>query len=432
MIGPQAWVLGPAGSFHWPGYFRIGRIEAPARSPLSAMSIRVCRRTAPALGETARCAGLLLAALGLAGAALAQPGPLPITSEWRATAQRVAQAGVPLSDLAPNAPDSHTVQPGDTLWGISSIFLKSPWRWPELWGMNLQQIRNPHLIYPGQVLVLEKVDGRATLRLAQGEAGQPTNTVRMSPRVRGELLDNGAIAAIPVHLIGPFLNEAVVFETDELATAPRIVAAQEGRVLLGRGDTAYVRGDLAGARDFRVFRQLVPLTDPVTKEVLGYEGRYVGTAEHVRQGDSQVAANDVAVVVPDTFRITTARMEAQAGDRLSPVPMQELVAYVPRAPAAPVEGRIVGIYGDGLRAGQNQVVSINKGKRDGIERGHVLALWRTGADAVDTTGARREGIRLPDERHGSLFVFRTFERVSYALILSVNEPVRAGDRYTQP
>ena len=370
---------------------------------------------------------------GVAGPASAQTSRLPITPEQRETAQRVAQAGVPLEALAPNAPDSHTVQPGDTLWGISGLFLKSAWRWPELWGMNLQQIRNPHLIYPGQVLVLEKIDGRARLRLANGEMGVPTNTVRLSPRVRSELLDNGAIAAIPVHLIGPFLTEAVVFNTDELDSAPRIVAAQEGRVMMGRGDTAYVRGDLAGARDFRVFRQLVPLADPLTKEVLGYEGRYVGTAEFTRAGETQLAsAGGAPGMVPDTFRITNTRLEAKVGDRLSPVPMQELVAYVPRAPSSPVDGRIVSIYGDGLRAGQNQVVSINKGARDGIERGHVLALWRAGTDAVDITGSRRQDIRLPDEKHGVLFVFRTFERVSYALILNVQEPVRAGDRFTQP
>ncbi|MDP2006122.1 MAG: LysM domain-containing protein [Rubrivivax sp.] len=396
------------------------------------MSIRVRRCTPQALRDAARHGAVLLAALGLCGVALAQPSRMPITPEWRDTAQRVAEAGVPLSDLAPNAPDSHTVQPGDTLWGISSLFLKSAWRWPELWGMNLQQIRNPHLIFPGQVLVLEKMDGRARLRVANGEAGQPSNTVRMSPRVRSELLDNGAIAAIPLHLIGPFLTEAVVFETNQLDTAPRIVAAQEGRVMLGRGDTAYVRGDLAGAREFRIFRQLVPLNDPLTKEVLGYEGRYVGTTEHVRNGDTQLAANNVAVVVPDTFRITTTRLEANVGDRLSPVPMQELVAYVPHAPSSPIDGRIVAIYGDGLRAGQNQVVSINKGKRDGMERGHVLALWRTGTDAVDRTSGAKQAIRLPDERHGALFVFRTFERVSYALILNVQDPVRAGDRFTQP
>jgi hypothetical protein len=299
--------------------------------------------------------------------------------------------------------------------------------------MNLQQVRNPHLIYPGQVLVLERKDGRATLKFAQGAGVLPTNTVRLSPRVRSQTLDNGAIAAIPLNLIGPFLSEAVVFETDELNSAPRIVATQEGRVMLSRGETAYVRGDLAGARDFRVFRQLVPLADPVTGEVLGYEGRYVGTAEHVTTADVMLAsASNQAVVVPDTFRITSARIEAAVGDRLSPVPQQELVAYVPHAPAGPVDGRIVGIYGDGLRAGQNQVVSINRGRRDGIERGHVLALWRAGAGATDATGPTKVPMKLPDERHGLLFVFRTFERVSYALILNVQQPVRAGDRYSQP
>ena len=377
-----------------------------------------------------RWASLAAAGAGLTlslGTTFAQTSRLPITPEWRETAQRVAQAGVPLSDLAPNAPDSHTVQPGDTLWGISSLFLKTAWRWPELWGMNLEQIRNPHLIYPGQVLVLEKVDGRARLRLAGAGGGAPTNTVRMSPRVRSELLDNGAIAAIPLHLIAPFLTEAVVFNSNELEAAPRIGATQEGRVMVSRGETAYVRGDLAGARDFRLFRQLVPLRDPLTSEVLGYEGRYVGTAQATRGAET-----GGAMLVPASFRITSTRLEASVGDRLSPVPQQELVAYVPHAPSSPVDGRIVGLYGDGLRAGQNQIVSINRGQRDGMERGHVLALWRAGRAVVDTTSADKAAMRLPDERHGLLFVFRVFERVSYALILNVQDPVRSGDRFTQP
>jgi hypothetical protein len=247
-----------------------------------------------------------------------------------------------------------------------------------------------------------------------------------SPRVRSELLDNGAIAAIPIHLIGPFLNEAVIFNANELASAPRIVATQEGRVMVSRGETAYVRGELAGARDFRLFRELVPLRDPGTQEVLGYEGRFVGTAEMTRPQQT------TPMLVPATFRVTTTRLEAVVGDRLSPVPQQELVAYVPRAPANPVEGRIVSVYGDGLKAGQNQVVAINKGAKDGMERGHVLALWRAGRRTVDSTSADKAALRLPDERHGTLFVFRTFERVSYALILQVQEPVGAGDRFTQP
>ena len=392
-----------------------------------SMNVLQRRRSQLQRATLAATGAALCAILGSPATALAQTSSLPITPEWRSTAQRVAQAGVPLSDLSPNAPDSHTVRPGDTLWGISGMFLKSAWRWPELWGMNLNEIRNPHLIYPGQTLVLEKVDGRARLRLAGNTGGAPTNTVRLSPRVRSELLDNGAIAAIPLNLIGPFLTEAAVFNANELDTAPRVVATQEGRVMVSRGETAYVRGELGGARDFRLFRQLVPLVDPLTKEVLGYEGRFVGTAEVTRPADTSSA-----VIVPATFRVTSTRLEAIVGDRLSPVPQQELVAYVPRAPANPVDGRIVSIYGDGLRAGQNQVVSINKGQRDGMERGHVLALWRSGQGAVDTTSGGKTLIKLPDERHGLLFVFRVFDRVSYALILNVQDPVRSGDRFTQP
>lgn len=367
------------------------------------------------------------ALLGSLGPAHAQTSRLPVTPEWRDTANRVAQAGVPLADLAPNAPDSHTVQPGDTLWGISTLFLKSAWRWPELWGMNLEQIRNPHLIFPGQQLFLEKKDGRATLRMGAAGSGAPTNTVRMSPRVRSSLMDNGAIAAIPMNVIGPFLNEAVVFNTNELDKAPRVVATQEGRVMVSRGETAYVRGELSGARDFRLFRQLVPLLDPITKEVLGHEGRYVGTAELVKAGGT-----DGPALIPATFKVTTTRLEAVTGDRLSPVPQQEFLAYVPRSPDGPVDGRVVSVYGDGLQAGQNQVVTINRGQREGMERGHVLALWRAGVRSTDKVSGDKAALKLPDEKHGVLFVFRVFERVSYALILNVQEPVRAGDRFTQP
>ena len=136
--------------------------------------------------------------------------------------------------------------------------------------------------------------------------------------------------------------------------------------------------------------------------------------------------------VPATFRVTSTRLEAVVGDRLSPVPQQELVAYVPRAPANPIDGRIVSIYGDGLRAGQNQVVSINRGQRDGLERGHVLALWRSGQAAVDTTSGAKTPMRLPDERHGLLFVFRVFERVSYGLVMDISMPVNPRDVVANP
>ena len=386
-------------------------------------------------GSRNRCGAVMIASAFLCIAAsvparAAEPS-FPISPQQRGTAQQVAQAGVPLSALAPSAPDSHTVQRGDTLWDISKLFLTSPWRWPELLGMNIDQIRNPHLIFPGQILVLVKEGGRARLQIGQS-TGVPTNTVRLSPQVRSQLLDNGAIASIPLHLIGPFLNEAVVFDTNALDSAPRIVATQEGRVMLSRGETAYVRGDLGGVRDFRLFRQPVPLLDPITREVLGYEARFVGTAENTRPGEERIGANGRAEIVPATFVVSSTRLEAGVGDRLAPVPPRDLSAFAPHSPAQPVDGRIVSIYGEALTAGQNQIVALNRGQRDGMERGHVLALWRAGSAAVDTTQGQRTPIVLPDERHGLLFVFSVFDRVSYALILSVQEPVRPGDRFTQP
>jgi LysM repeat protein len=353
----------------------------------------------------------------------------PITEQQRNTATKVAQDGVALSELAPNAPDSYTVKRGDTLWDISKLFLKSPWRWPELWGMNLDQIRNPHLIYPGQQLFLDKSNGRARLRV--GQAPGPGGTVKLRPRVRSSAADDGAISSIPFNLIEPFLNEAVIFGANELDGAPRIVAAREGRVLIGRGDTAYVRGDLGTQRDFRIFREPVPLRDPTTDEVLGYEAKYVGSAEYTRPGETRSNAGK-AEVVPATFTVTSIRQEAGVGDRLSPVPPNEFSNYAPHAPQGAMAGQIVSVYGEALQAGQNQIVALNRGTRDGMERGHVLALWRDGITTIDATDPSRPTIKLPDERHGTLFVFRVFDRMSYALILTVKEPVKRGDRFTQP
>jgi LysM repeat protein len=356
----------------------------------------------------------------------------PITSQQRGTAQKVAQDGVPLSELAANAPDSYTVKTGDTLWDISKLFLKSPWRWPELWGMNLDQVRNPHLIYPGQVLFLDKTGGRAKLRV--GQAMTSDGTLKLSPRVRSSDLGNGALSSIPFNLIEPFLNEAVIFQTNELEQAPRIVATQEGHVLLSRGERAYVRGDNMGAAggEYRIFREPRPLTDPSTNEVLGYEAKYVGTAEYTREGETRTDAAGKSEIVPATFVVTSVRLEAGVGDRLTAVPAREFTNYAPHAPQGPMEGRIVSVYGEGLNAGQNQIVSLNRGASDGMERGHVLALVTNGERIVDQTDPSRPTIKLPNERSGLLFVFRVFDRMSYALILRVSEPVKAGDRFTQP
>lgn len=380
---------------------------------------------------SARRAAALSTALGAAlFASSALAVNYPVTPQQRSTAQQVAQAGVPLSELAANAPDSYTVKRGDTLWGISSMFLKSPWRWPELWGMNLEQIRNPHLIFPGQVLYLDKTDGRARLRLGQ-QVG-PDGTVKLSPRVRSSALGDGAIPSIPFHLIEPFLTEAVIFQTNELEASPRIVGTQEGRVVLGKGELAYVRGEIAPQREFRIFREPKALRDPTTQEILGFEATYVGAAEYIRPGETRNGADGKPEIVPATFSVTAAKLEAGVGDRLAPTPPREFSNYAPHAPQNPIEGRIVSIYGDALTAGQNQIVALNKGSADGVERGHVLALWSSGQRIIDKTDPSRQMIKLPDERHGMLFVFRVFDRMSYALILSVKSPVSAGDKFTQP
>ena len=382
----------------------------------------------PNAAPAARHATGLVAALALAlglGAQAAEPS-FPITSQQRSTAQQVAQSGVALSELAPNAPDSYVVKRGDTLWDISKLFLRSPWRWPELWGMNLEQIRNPHLIYPGQTLVLEKSGGRARLSVA---GSQPGDTVKLSPRVRDTGPSTGPITAVPLRFIEGFLNDAVIFEGDSLERAPRIVAAQEGRVLLGKGDTAYVRGELGGEREWRIFQRPMPLRDPETNAILGYEGRSVGSARYERDGETNARGE----IVPATFRVTSNTLEVNVNNRLAPATAKDYQPYVPHAPSAPINGRIVSVYGEALNAGQNQIVSLNKGAQDGLERGHVLSLWRAGSLSRDLTlSDKAQEIRLPDEQHGRLFVFRVFDRMSYALILDVQHPVTRGDRFTEP
>ena len=395
----------------------------------------------------AACAALLLGA-GLASTAVAQN--FPITPAQRSTAEQVAAAGVPLSELAPDAPDSYTVKPGDTLWRISGLFLRTPWRWPELWGMNLEQIRNPHRIYPGQALYLEKVDGRARLRAGEAPTGMPspTETVRVSPKVRPFALPDTAIPALPPHLIEPFLNEAMLVEDGGLLDrAPRIVSAPDDRVMITEGDRAYVRGrvgtplvesDPRRIDAYRVFRNAKPLHDPLSGAVLGFEAAYLGSAELVRGESIQpvVATNGkpVNTIVPATIDITRAKEEMRVGDRLLPEPPRVFTSYVPRAPGLPVDGSIISVYGDAVAlVGQNQVVVINRGMAEGVENGHVMAILKSGRLLLDRSEpSERASLKLPDERSGLLMVFRTFEHLSYALVLEITDTVTIGDRVTNP
>jgi len=401
-------------------------------------------KAAPGLASGAWVA---LALAGVLASAPAAAQNFPITPAQRSTAEQVASAGVPLSELAPNAPDSYTVKSGDTLWAISGLFLRTPWRWPELWGMNIEQVRNPHRIWPGQTLYLEKLDGRARLRMGEAPSGMPTETVRVSPRTRIADLADPTIPTLPPHVIEPFLNEAIIVGENELDRAPRIVAAPDTRVLITRGDRAYVRGrngtplvetDPNRTDAFRVFRSAVPLRDPLTKAVLGYEARYLGKAELVRGETVQpvrMPNGDTApTVIPASIDVVAAREEMRVGDRLLPEPPRVFSSYVPRAPAELVEGSIVSVYGDAVAmVGPNQVVAISRGAADGVENGHVLAILRAGRRIDDRSQpGERATIKVPDERSGLLMVFRTFDRISYALVLEVSQGVQVGDRVVNP
>ncbi len=387
------------------------------------------RRSALAQPAAAlNCAALALAVLS---AAPSVTQAFPITPAERSTAQQVASKGVPLSELAENAPDTYTVKRGDTLWHISGMFLKSPWRWPELWGMNLEQIHNPHLIYPGQLLVLEKIDGMARLKLGS-TVGGVGDTIKLSPSIRSESSETAAIGAIPMNLIAPFLTDAMIFDANQLATAPRIVAAQEGHLMMGRGNLAYVSGNLGNTRNWQIFREPKALVDPDTKEVLGYEARYVGSAERKQDGEARPGAETGGLSVPSTFSITSNKEDAAVGDRLAPATVRDFAPFVPHPPANPLNGKVVSLYGDALSAGQNQIVSLNRGARDGLERGTVLALWHEGAITHDKSVNHGGLIKLPDERIGIVFVFRVFDRMAYGLVLDTTEPTLPGDRVTQP
>ena len=395
---------------------------------------------------------LFIALAALSASYATQAQNFPISNSQKATASQVAQTGVPLADLAPNAPDSYTVRSGDTLWAISGLFLKTPWRWPELWGMNLQDVKNPHRIYPGQQLVLDKTNGRATLRTRQASLsdGPPTDSVRVSPRTRFQSLTDAAIPALSSSAIEPFLAEPMIVDAATFALAPRIVAAQEGRVLLSRGDRAYARGEYTGNTagktlsdakgqplDYRVFRNATVLKDPTTGEILGYEAQFIGKAELVRGESVQQVLNKdgktTTEIVPATLDIKVAKEEMRVGDRLVAEPERTSQSYVPRAPAVPITGQIVSVYGSAVRlASENQVVVINKGSKDGMERGYVMAILKDGERLIDRTDSARTAIKLPNERNGLLMVFRTFENLSYALVLQITDGVKVGDRIVNP
>jgi len=382
------------------------------------------------------------ALLGSANTALAQPagGVHTTTAAQQATADQVAQQGVPIAALSPQAPETYTVQRGDTLWRIAGLFLRQPWHWPQLWGMNKHTIANPHWIYPGQVLYLERNGGYA--RLSTARSGE-IPTIKLSPSVRSESLSDMALPTLQMHIIEAFLTQPLVVDSNTLEHAPRIIASDNERIMLAQGDRAYVRGSaqapLLASPDtpsnYRLFRQAVPLKDPITQQVLGYEAQYLGQANLLR-GQTPAAPEQAAQptdastpYAPATIRITTAKEEIRPGDRLLPEPERQYLNFVPHAPQQPVTAHVVSLYGStAIRYGaQHQVIAINKGQQDGMQPGMVLALQTKGAAIIDKTDPHKARIQLPDEENGLAMVFRSFDRVSYALIMDVKRGVQVGD-----
>lgn len=346
----------------------------------------------------------------------------------------------PRCAFLPNAPDQHTVVRGDTLWGISGKFLQNAWCWPQVWGMNRDQIRNPHWIYPGQVVYLDRAAGRLRLGSPVGGSaagssvnGGGTPTVKLTPQLRTEGLGQEAVPAIPSNLIEPFLSQPLVVGDKELLDAPRIVATQEGRVMLGKDDKAYVRGELGSGTSFQVFRPGTPLRDPETKDIIGYEAAYLGTIKLARESRNPDEAH--------AFNVVSTKQEMAVGDRLLPVPPTPILNYVPHPPEQKVDARIVSVYGGVSQAGQNQIVAINRGKNAGLDLGTVLELYRFGPVITDRTdnssfwsvgdyGKRK--VKLPDNLYGSLFIFRVFDSISYGLVMQVTDTVQVGDIAKSP
>jgi hypothetical protein len=313
------------------------------------------------------------------------------------------------------APDSYVVVKGDTLWGISGRFTNDPWRWPELWDLNKDQIKNPHLIYPGDVIRLDRLSGRLSI------AGGSKDPNRLSPRIRDEGTTDQPIPSIPPSIIEPFLTRPLLVEPGGLDKAPTIVDTEGGRVALAAGNRAYVRGlGDASTSSWYVYRQGDALVDPDSNLTLGFEAKYLGTADVIAKGE-------VA-----TIELTHTVQEVAKGDKLIAVGKPQPVTYAPHAPATFIKGRILAIHSAGGRfaeAGQGAIVALNRGQADGIEMGHVLALYSQSRAVKVADGGT---VHTPEERYGLVFVFRVFERVSYAIVMKIGRPVNTLDIVQTP
>mgnify|MGYP001243252600 CR=1 FL=1 len=314
--------------------------------------------------------------------------------------------------LVDNPPERHIVVQGDTLWGIAGNFLKEPWRWPEVWRLNKEQIKNPHLIYPGDIVVLDMSSGKPQLKLAK--------PLKLTPQVYSEEVKK-EIPTIPQNVIEPFLTRPLVLGENDLKDVPRIIASQDDRVLIGNNDVAYVSGIPDNSREkWAIYRPGEAITDPLTKEILGYDAQDLGTARLLKSG------------TPATVRISTVREEISRGDRLLPQPRAELISYVPRSPDAKLNALVLAIYGGLTEGGRHSVVQLNRGSKDGLEAGHVLALFRKSTAAARDDNDRQVMLDLPEERYGLMLVFRVFDRVAYALVMDASRSLLIGDAVRNP
>ncbi|MBS0365813.1 MAG: LysM peptidoglycan-binding domain-containing protein [Proteobacteria bacterium] len=364
----------------------------------------------------------------VSAAPAAAPAP-EVTATQAAIEAAGSGASAPLTAAAvnPTAPMRYTVKRGDTLWGISSMFLRDPWLWPEVWIIN-PQIPNPHRIYPGDVLALAYgADGRPQVSVAQ--AGE----LRLNPQLRSTPLDE-AIPTIPYSVISAFLSRPTVLTKDQIRHSPYVLAIRDMHEVAGTGNEVYVRNLTAAENDrYAVVHVAGPLVDPDDGKVLGYEGIYTATALVQRPGDPAKA------VLVDPAR------ETLRGDRLLSVDGSETpLNFVLHSPSTDLRGRIVDVVGGTDLVGQYQVVVLNRGKNQGLEAGNVLAIDEAGevvrdeyrnGNAAESTALSRSFARkvaLPEERVGTLLVFRAFDQVSYGLVVAANDTIHVGDFVRKP
>lgn len=310
-------------------------------------------------------------------------------------------------------PQTYVVKKGDTLWDISTTFLNDPWLWPELWHIN-PQIDNPHLIFPGDILKLVWIDGKPKLVVSRG------GDVKLSPTVRVSELDL-AIPAIPLDVIDPFLSRSRVVAPRELEAAPYILAAKDRRIVAGAGDEIYARGAFPdNHQSFGIFRKGDSLVDPDSEELLGIEAYDIGTAKLLEYADEV-----------GTLALNRTTEEVRRGDRLLKEEESRINAnFFPSAPEDDVTGYLLKVEGGVSQIGQYDVVAINKGSREGLQPGHVLAIYRTGETVRDPVN--NDMVKVPDSRAGLMMVFRVFDKVSYGLVLKANRPLAVMDKVRNP